>query len=204
MIADFKLSAILAVFLVVCVLGIYLWPNNNQDDVQNWVLPKALREASGLAMFSATTVLLHNDEKGVIYSFDIKSGSVSKQWTLGKEPVKDDFEGIEVVGDDIYMVTSGGLLYKAAGALQPAQPSLDFEIMDTQLGKQCEIEGLVMDQGMLLMPCKTSYVEEYERNLTVFAWSPGTRETAVRFSIPLQSPADRDPIRASAIETDRT
>lgn len=129
-------------------------------------LPGALREISGLA-FHRGQLLAHDDEFGRIYSIDPATGVIGIFATL-RGPVRDDFEGIAVLGDTVWLMTSTGRLYgvKATASSTPVA----FALHHTGLGKRCELEGLAADasQGVLLLPCKV--LPKNGRGVVVYRW----------------------------------
>jgi hypothetical protein len=46
-------------------------------------LPKELSEASGLAFATNGNLLCHNDEKGIVYELDYRTGNIRKRFSLG-------------------------------------------------------------------------------------------------------------------------
>lgn len=118
-------------------------------------LPGRLDEASGLAMTADGRLFTHNDERGNIYQVDVRSGALSKQFSVGRpDDIRGDFEGLAVAGDRFFITTSEGLLYEFRetpdGGRSPARAS------DTRLAYRCEVEGLAYDPTTedLLMACK--------------------------------------------------
>ena len=131
------------------------------------VLPAALREISGLA-FHRGVLLAHDDEIGRIYSINPVTGAVAIFATL-RGPIHDDFEGIAVLRDTVWLMTSSGTLYgvKATASSAPVA----FALHQTGLGKRCELEGLAADSanGVLLLPCKT--LPKNGRGVVVYRWN---------------------------------
>lgn len=74
-----------------------------------YTLPDYLEEVSGLTYFDTDQLAMHNDEKGRMYVFDLKKRQVVKRVRFDGDG---DFEGIERVGDFIYVVKSNGHLYR--------------------------------------------------------------------------------------------
>jgi hypothetical protein len=130
-------------------------------------LPAALREISGLA-FHRGVLLAHDDELGRIYSINPATGAVGI-FAMLRGPVTEDFEGIAVLGDTVWLMTSTGKLYgvKATASTAPAA----YVLRHTGLGKRCELEGLAADQagGILLLPCKTPAKDG--KGVVVYRWS---------------------------------
>ena len=132
------------------------------------VLPAMLHEISGLAFFRGQ-LLAHNDELGGIYTINPATGSIGNFATL-RGPIQDDFEGIAVLGDTVWLMTSSGKLYgvKASASTTPVA----FSLQQTGLGKRCELEGLAADasSGVLLLPCKT--LPKNAKGVVVSRWNP--------------------------------
>jgi len=131
------------------------------------VLPAVLQEISGLALYRGL-LLAHDDEIGRIQSINPVTGAVAVFATL-RGPIRDDFEGIAVVGDTVWLMTSRGTLYgvKATASSAPVA----FALHETGLGKRCELEGLAADtaSGVLLLPCKT--LPKNGRGVVVYRWN---------------------------------
>ena len=138
-----------------------------------WRLPGRLREISGLAMTSDHRLLAHNDEAGVVYEIDLRDESIAKRFQLADmaDPVADDFEGIAVADDRIYLVTSSGRIYKTHEGADGE--SVLYHMYATGVGRECEIEGLAYDSGRreLLLMCKDARDEELEGQLPIYRWS---------------------------------
>jgi len=119
-------------------------------------LPKALKEISGLAVVDETTLLAHNDENAVVYRVDLDSSEVSKWLVVGDPVLRMDIEGIATIGDDVYLIDSGGILVSIPGGVRRGGVVTDFGRIDTGLGSACEIEGLDADfePGTLVIACK--------------------------------------------------
>ena len=126
------------------------------ETATHWKLPGRLKEISGLAMTLDNQLLAHNDEKGVIHEIDYRNGTILKAFQLSdtKNPVNGDFEGIAVVNDQVYLVTSSGRIYE--GSRGADGESVLYNIYSTGVGRDYEIEGLAHDasQRALLLMCK--------------------------------------------------
>jgi hypothetical protein len=116
-----------------------------------WVLPDALAEVSGLA-WEGTAVLTHGDEVGVVYRVTPVGGATLAA-VLEAEP-RDDFEGIALAPGRLVLSTSNGRLYVAGWP--PRGVTAPHRVVETGLGRDCELEGLAWDAGaaVLLLPCK--------------------------------------------------
>jgi uncharacterized protein YjiK len=120
-----------------------------------WVLPGRLDEVSGLAFTADDRMFAHDDERATLYAIDPSTGSVGRGFDVGPTgPVRDDFEGLAIVGERWFLVSSRGILYEFREA--PEGGSAPVRVTDTGLGAGCEVEGLAHDAraGALLLACK--------------------------------------------------
>lgn len=117
-------------------------------------MPGRLDEISGLALTPDGRLFTHNDEEAVIYQVDLASGSVTDGFRLGETAVKGDFEGIAVVGERFFLVSSIGILFEFREA-GPGE-SVPYRETDTGLEDICEVEGLAHHRAdsALLLACK--------------------------------------------------
>jgi len=117
-------------------------------------LPKQLNEISGLAITGNNRLLAHNDEVGTVYEVDISTGEITSEFNLGKKKVKKDFEGIAVVKDSLFMVTSLGVIYKFS--YSDNEKNVDYKKFKTILSAKYNVEGLCYDKetNSLLLACK--------------------------------------------------
>jgi hypothetical protein len=117
-----------------------------------WALPAQLAEVSGLAVEGSSTALAHGDEVGRVYRVTPEAGATLAA-VLEGEP-KDDFEGIALAGRRLVLSTSSGRLY--VGDWLPRSRVVAHRVIETRLGRGCELEGLAWDpaHGALLLPCK--------------------------------------------------
>ncbi|KAA3628514.1 MAG: hypothetical protein DWQ02_19115 [Bacteroidetes bacterium] len=116
-------------------------------------LPGKLKEISGLDMGSSGDfVWAVQDEKGVIFKVSLKDGSILQEIPFWKDG---DYEGIEKVGNELYVVKSTGTIYQIKAIGTPEQT---MEKYNTLLEKQNDVEGLAYDAGQncLLLACKGS------------------------------------------------
>jgi uncharacterized protein YjiK len=141
------------------------------QSLTQWELPKKLREISGLAMTPDGRLLAHGDELGIVYQIDYDNGELVKAFALGDPTVRDDFEGIAVQDTVVYLVTSHGKIYRAPEGRDGERVA--YEMFDTGLWKQCEIEGLALDtRGQdLLLACKEPRNEALAGVRMIYRWS---------------------------------
>lgn len=123
-------------------------------------LPLELGEASGLAFNNEGRLLCHNDEQGIVYELDHRTGAVRQRFFVGKPVMyRGDLEGIAVKksdarGDTIFMINSSGAILRfLAGNDKEKVP---FETFKTPLSIRNDVEGLTYDPvaDCLLLACK--------------------------------------------------
>ena len=136
-----------------------------------WELPDVLREISGLATMPDGRLFAHADERALIVELDVRRQRVAKTFAMGRQGVRGDFEGIAVVGDRFWLVTSDGILHESAEGANGAD--VPFRTYDTGIGSQCEVEGLAYDPATaaLMLACKTPRARALRGTVTVFSWS---------------------------------
>ena len=118
--------------------------------IARWVLPPSLAESRSHC-HERGRLLAHGDEYGNISVLDPRRGVLLKEFSIG---AKADFEGITTGSGIIYMVASNGQVYAFREGANGQRVS--YELYDTQLGKECEFEGVAFDsrRSALLLPCK--------------------------------------------------
>ncbi|MGF7216302.1 uncharacterized protein YjiK [Spirosoma lacussanchae] len=103
------------------------------DDV---TLPKALEEISGLTYYKDGQLLCVQDEEAVVYVYDSRKKKVVKDFGFGGYG---DFEGIEYVNGEVYVLESNGNLFR----FKPE--STQIGRTKTDLPAKTEVEGLGYD-----------------------------------------------------------
>lgn len=114
-------------------------------------MPEQLKEISGLSVSPDNENLFAvNDEEGIIFFINKKTGEVAKQVRFHKNG---DYEGIECVEDDIYVVKSSGTVYKVNFI---TADSASFKKGKYLFRKENDTEGLGYDMKnqRLLFACK--------------------------------------------------
>jgi uncharacterized protein YjiK len=151
-------------------------------------LAKALREISGLAFTPDGRLLAHGDENAVVWQLDLTSGKVIKRFGLGRagQVLKGDFEDIQVVGDRVFLVTSGGEIVAGKEGANGAVVSTSSAAEG--LKGACEVEGLAWDASTrsFLLLCKQILSRRWRHSVVVLAVSSDTwqLESKPRIVIP--------------------
>ncbi len=115
-------------------------------------LPKILEEISGLAYAGGNSVYCIQDEKGILFLYDLEKEDILEEIPFGNPG---DYESIAKVENRIYVLRSDGKLYSFE------LPKTGKELGKTtktflDLGPQCNAEGMEYDpeRHRLLIACK--------------------------------------------------
>jgi hypothetical protein len=149
-----------------------------QEPAREHYLPQGLSEVSGLAVASNDSVFAHNDEYGIVYEVELKTGKTIKAFALGTKTAKDDFEDIATNGEFIYLLTSDGRIYEARKGEH--RKRVLYNVYDTGIGRYCETEGLAngpVSEDFLIV-CKRMRDESLKDRLVVFRWNVRERRPA--------------------------
>lgn len=132
-------------------------------------MPEDLEEISGLGLDPSGQYLMAvQDEEGKIFYLNKKTGRIERSFEFWKEG---DYEGVEAVGADIYVVKSTGTVYRVR---QPGTAQQTVEKYNGFLNDQFDVEGLGYDarQERLLLACKSlgeaGQGKESEKNIYAF------------------------------------
>ena len=124
---------------------------NLEEPDQTFELPKELIEISGLSFDPSFEKLYAvQDENGIIFIIDKITGEVEQKIDFHKDG---DYEGIEVVGEKVFVVKSTGTVYEVKNLGQEDQ---EMEKYNLFLSRENDVEGLCYDpsKNLLLMACK--------------------------------------------------
>ncbi|MCI4669261.1 MAG: SdiA-regulated domain-containing protein [Bacteroidia bacterium] len=135
----------------------------------SYTLPQELTEVSGLSYEGDGKFYMVQDEEGIVFTWDEKEKAVVKSQTFG-EP--EDYEGIEVVNDQIFVVKHTGTLFQMK---KGEADQLESKKLGNFLKGDNDIEGLGYLKGeeVLLLACKEPFLEngKYNKDLrSVYAF----------------------------------
>lgn len=154
-------------------------------------LPAELEEISGLSLDRSGRYLIAvEDENGTVYYLDKQTGAIHERFDFWKEG---DYEGVEAVGDDIYVVKSTGTLYRIRDVGEASQHTDKYNAF---LNDENDVEGLAYDpiHRQLLLACKADggegYASERERCIYAFDLLGGQLITRPAFVITRQQIRD--------------
>lgn len=117
---------------------------------QKFFLPYVLSEVSGLTWIRENTVACIEDEGGKVYLYDFSQRKIVQAVRFAKPG---DFEGVEMVGNEIYALKSSGDLYHFELS---EERELVGKKIETLLSRDNDTEGLGYDpvSNRLLIACK--------------------------------------------------
>lgn len=110
---------------------------------ENVTLPKGLKEVSGLTYYKDDKLLCVQDEEAIVYIYDTKKKKVVQNFSFGGYG---DFEGIEYVNGEVYVLESNGNLFRfePPADTDPIEMEVANKIGRTPTGlpPKTEVEGL--------------------------------------------------------------
>jgi len=132
-------------------------------------LPNELSEISGISIMNdGKTLAAINDEEGDIFLIDYDKSLVRSSYNFWKDG---DYEGVEVIGNDIYVVKSTGTIYQIKNGGTEGQ---SMEKFNNSLEGEQDVEGLgyLASQNSLLLACKgESIVGDKETTKEIYTFS---------------------------------
>ncbi|MEM6641766.1 MAG: SdiA-regulated domain-containing protein [Bacteroidota bacterium] len=116
---------------------------------EKYFLPYVLEEISGIS-WKDGRILAVDDERGKVFEYDLSSREITHTMEFYKG---DDFEGVEMVQEEIFVLRSDGDLFAFDYTSSKTTAARKIE---TALGKKNDTEGLGYDPAshQLLIACK--------------------------------------------------
>ncbi len=152
-----------------------------------WILPHELREISGLALTPDGRLLAHGDNVGRVTVLDPRSGEILAHFAIGASDVQDDFEGITIAHDTIYMLASNGTIYQFREGEDGER--VPYSTRNTQLGGACEFEGIAYESRSesLVLSCKTVRDDSLREFLVLYRLKLGRTDSSgtSRLTVPM-------------------
>ena len=148
-----RISPLFILLLCTCGRALVAQAGSYDFDAPQLVgnLSAELNEISGLSLTVDGKELLGvQDESGKVFRLNPRNGVVNWATTFWKDG---DYEGVEAVGNDIWVVKNTGTLYRISNAGLPEQTVAKF---NTELTSENDVEGLTYDplRNRLLLACK--------------------------------------------------
>lgn len=147
------------VFSFIILLAVYFF----QPGKTEWIMPKELNEISGIAFIDDHTLACVQDEKGIIFLYDLQNSEIA-----GKIPFagKGDYEGIALADKTAYIITGDGILYEVADFR--TDPKVTSYPMNLKAGEESEAVCFDRAGNRLLFALKSH--KKYDVNPELFAF----------------------------------
>jgi uncharacterized protein YjiK len=118
-----------------------------QHPKMRWDLPNHLQEISGLSYYQKDQLACVQDEKGILYIYDLHEQKIVMIEKFGEDG---DYEGVEIVDGIAYVLKSNGVIYY----FKPGDKKV--EKIKTGLTRKNDTEGLAFQKSTseLLIACK--------------------------------------------------
>lgn len=131
----------------------------NQPDT-TFVMPKKLEEISGLGYNSDdSTLVCIDDEHGSFFFVDKNTGKIVEEVEFGDD---NDYEGVEKVGDKVYILESDGDVH-----IYDLAKKKTLDKFENKLGEKNDLEGLGYDaeRKILLLVCKKKGIDQKRKDI---------------------------------------
>ncbi len=117
---------------------------------QKFNMPYELTEVSALSLREPSTLIMVEDERGVVFQYDLESEKVTARTRFSDNA---DYEGVELVGEEMFVLESDGDIYRMPYS---TGEEVEAEKSETPLIQENDAEGLGYDadKNMLLIACK--------------------------------------------------
>ena len=157
-------------------------PYNFENPTEKYILPDKLKEISGLSYFKNNQLVCVNDEEGKIYIYDIKEKKIVDKIPFGKDG---DYEGVEVVGDEVFVLKSNGKLkgFKIGEAFEREIDCSEPEVI--------EYEGLGYDpKSKYLLLVAKERVKDVDDKKMIYAYDFDRKVLFKHIAIPQEQITD--------------
>jgi hypothetical protein len=136
-------------------------------------LPAVLEEASGLAVWNATHLLSHNDQRSSLFQVRIADGKIVREIGIGRRRGRrGDYEELVLDGRDGYLLRSDGALLEFS--LDDTSTTVSARQDLSLMAAGCELESLARDVSGpgLIAVCKHERGKNNRSGLLVLRWTP--------------------------------
>lgn len=157
-------------------------PYDFENPTEKYDLPDKLKEISGLSYYKKNQLVCVNDEQGKIFIYDINDKKIVNKIPFDKDG---DYEGVEVVGDEVFVLRSDGKLkgFKIGEAFEREIDCSEPEVI--------EYEGLGYDSKSkyLLLVAKERRKDVDDKKM-VYAYDFDRKVLFKHISIPVEQVKD--------------
>ena len=108
--------------------------------ISEWLLPKELKEVSGISWMQGDRFACVQDEIGKVFIYNTRTSSVENEIPFAG---KGDYEGIAIVADTIYVLHANGKIFEIANY---SSPKRRVKLYESHLSKKQDNESLAYDK----------------------------------------------------------
>lgn len=157
-------------------------PYDLSQPTEKYKMPHHLEEISGLSYYKGKQLACINDEKGVVYFYDYQQKNVANEVKFGKTG---DYEGVEVVEDEIFVLQSNGII-NTFKIEEPYERKIDCSSPDVK-----EYEGLSYDpQRQMLLLAAKQRIKDRDDVKMIYGYSLPNKSLFKYMGIPESQVAD--------------
>jgi uncharacterized protein YjiK len=158
-------------------------PYDLENPSERYTLPQKLKEISGLSYFKNNQLVCVNDEEGKIFIYDLSKKEIVDKIPFGKDG---DYEGVEVVGDEVFVLKSNGRV-KGFKIGLPFEREIDCTNPDV-----IEYEGLAYDPKTkhLLLAAKERVKDKDDKKM-IYAYDFEKKVLFKNIAIPEEQVTDK-------------
>jgi len=133
------------------------------------VLPHSLDEISGLTPIDSVHVAAVQDEKGTLFILNVETGKIVDSVRFAG---RGDFEGVEAIGNQIFVLRSDGDLFTFSSDRTTWSNRTPSKRIRTRLSRRYDAEGLAYDatSGTVLIVCKEYPGKGFRRSRAVYTF----------------------------------
>jgi uncharacterized protein YjiK len=157
-------------------------PYDFENPTEKYDLPDKLKEISGLSYYKTNQLVCVNDEQGKIFIYDIKEKKIIDKIPFGKDG---DYEGVEVVGDEVFVLKSNGKLkgFKIGIAFEREIDCSEPEVL--------EYEGLGYDaKSKYLLLVAKERIKDVDEKKMIYAYDFDRKVLFKHIAIPQEQVKD--------------
>lgn len=147
-------------------------------------LPAELNEISGITFLSDSVVVAIQDEEGILYYYNLAQNKIIRKQTFAGSG---DYEDLVKAGNDMYVITSGGMLSQIKN-FASSNPVLTT--IETPFTEKNDVEGIAYDakNHRLLIAPKELGLDENKTTKEIYGFDLKTMKFQIEpvFSIRLE------------------
>jgi uncharacterized protein YjiK len=173
----------------------FQFPYNLDNPDEKHILPGVLMEISGNVLLNDNLMICIQDEKAILFFYDLTAYRIIKQVKFGKDG---DYEDVALVNDEVWVLRSNGTIYKLTNFGN--EDKIKTREIKTRLSKKNNCEGLCYDpvENRLLIALKgkpeVTDEQDFSGFKAVYAFDPEKEKVSKKpeYLIELQKVKDME------------